>query len=66
MYRNTSLSPCSQHAGGVSGQKAEHTVETGRILFLFLLPFLISPSSRPKQICCLGRSFPVYGLEHLE
>lgn len=59
---------CSQHAGGVSGQKAENTVETGLILFLFLLvlaPYF--PSSPPKQICCLGRCFPVYlPLKHLE
>lgn len=34
---------CSQHAGGVSGQKAEKTVETGLVLFLFLLSFLLFP-----------------------
>lgn len=31
---------CSQHAGGVSGQRAEKTVEIRLILFLFLLSFL--------------------------
>ncbi len=58
----------SQLAGRVSGQKAEKTVETWLILFLFPLSFLLFPlSSPPKQICCLGRCFPVYWpLKHLE
>lgn len=34
---------CSQHAAGVTGQKAENTAETGLILFLFLLSFLLFP-----------------------
>lgn len=49
---------CSQHAGGVSGQKAETTVETGLISIPPVLPSSYPPpSSPPKQICCLGRCF---------
>lgn len=47
-----SLKPlhCSQHAGGVSGQKVESTVETGLILFLFsLYPSFINPPPYPKN-----------------
>lgn len=53
---------CSQHAGGVSGQKAENTVETGLIHSLSIPPVLplIPPPLPPKQICCLGRCFAVY------
>lgn len=36
-------SHCSQHAGSVSGQKAENTVNTGCICFLFLLFFVLFP-----------------------
>lgn len=58
---------CSQHAGGVSGQKAENTVERqDSFSFYSSFPSSYFPFS-PKQICCLGRCFPVYlPLKHLE
>lgn len=53
---------CSQHAGGVSGQKAETTVETG----LISIPPVLPSSYPPPPLLLQNRSvaldvvFPVY------